>query len=147
MPAFDWIRNSENRAVASFLGTSCAAVIGAAWALFVYLHPASAPPSESFRGVAVTPAPAHIPRRFVYASGFFEKTGLTWREHTGFQNVMFDFMQDGIENGYLHLVDRSRSLDANRPFTVRLPLDGGMAQWSYPNPYAWQDLYPVHPED
>lgn len=96
------------------------------------------------------PAFEHIPRRFVYSTGSFDKTGLTWREHTGFNNVTFTFVQDGVVDGYLQLVDSSRlkdNNDANRPFTVRLPLNGGMAQWSYPNPFIWQDLYMVHPED
>jgi hypothetical protein len=148
MSIFSWIRDPENRAVASFIGTGVAAIAGGAWALFAYFHPVvPPPPPESIHNASAISAPAHIPRRFVYASGSFDKTGLTWQEHTGFSNVTFNFVQDGVVEGYLHLVDSSRSLDANRPFTVRLPLNGGMAQWSYPNPFVWQNLYLVHPED
>jgi hypothetical protein len=30
---------------------------------------------------------------------------------------------------------------------LRFPIEGGMAQWSYPNPFQWVNLYIVTPKN
>jgi hypothetical protein len=57
------------------------------------------------------------------------------------QTHTFHFSQQGVIDGYIY----SRVLDGdpNRPMYLRLPVGGGVAQWSFPNPFQWQDLYVV----
>ena len=90
-----------------------------------------------------------LPKRFLHASGSFERDGELWVEKPPHQYGHFTFEYQGVVDGYMYLVDKSRvqSGDRNRPFTMRIPLKGGMLQWSFPNPFVWKDLYVVRPTD
>jgi len=85
------------------------------------------------------------PRKFTHASGYFEKVGNFWYEFPG--NI--PFVESGRGGIYLHLIDHGRVKDRDpaHPFTLRMPLPGGMSQWSFPNPWEWRDLYIVKPEN
>jgi hypothetical protein len=93
-----------------------------------------------------------ISARFSHANGYFVQNGDKWIEYPPylpkFGKGNFTFIPDGVIDGYLYLVDPTRHPegDPNRPFTLRIPVQGGMAQWSYPNPWQWSDLYVVHPD-
>jgi hypothetical protein len=60
----------------------------------------------------------------------------------------FRFAAQGVMGEYLYLFDYSRveNRDNNRRFHLRIPLKGGMVQWSFPNPFIWRDLHIVQPE-
>lgn len=90
-----------------------------------------------------------LPRRFVHTTGSFERNGDVWTEYPRHQFGHFSYVTGGAADGYVFLVDASRldNNDPNRPFTIRVPLNGGMAQWSFPNPFIWRDLYVVRPEN
>ena len=86
---------------------------------------------------------------YSHPGGSFERKGSEWIEYPEYSpGQNFKFLSEGFDTSYLYLVDRSRHKpgDNTRVFYMRLPLKGGMAQWSYPNPYIWQDLYMVTPQ-
>lgn len=90
-----------------------------------------------------------LPRRFVHATGSFERNGDVWTEYPRHQFGYYSYVTSGVADGYVFLFDASRldNNDPNRPFMIRVPLNGGMAQWSFPNPFIWRDLYVVRPEN
>jgi hypothetical protein len=86
---------------------------------------------------------------YAHPGGSFERRGSVWVEYPEYSpGQNFKFSSTGFDTSYLYLVDSSRHKpgDTTRVFYMRLPLKGGMAQWSYPNPYIWQDLYMVTPK-
>jgi len=95
-----------------------------------------------------TETPAQLPRKFIHATGSFERAGDTWVEYPPHQQGNFRFISKGVVDGYLYLIDPTRVKDGdhNRAFHLRIPVKGGMVQWSWPNPYIWQDLYVATPE-
>jgi len=81
---------------------------------------------------------------------FFERQGEAWVEYPPYvpgQN--FRFNEARRDDQYIYLYDKTRHKknDPVRVLYLRLPITGGMAQWSYPNPFTWQDLYPVTPKE
>ena len=94
-----------------------------------------------------------ISPKYSHATGYFSETKENWIEYppyvTPYGKGNFTFIPNGVSGGYLYLVDPTRHLEAdpNRPFTLRIPVEGGMIQWSFPNPWRWQDLYVVQPDE
>lgn len=88
-----------------------------------------------------------IPTRFNHATGYFVQSGDRWVEYPPYGTGNFTFIPQGVVDGYLYLADPSRveKGDRNRAFILRIPIQGGMAQWSFPNPFVWKDLYVVSP--
>ena len=94
-----------------------------------------------------------VPSRFNHATGYFIKKEDKWFEYPPYPASKsypagnFSFTPQGVVDNYLYLADPSRvqNGDQNRPFMLRIPVQGGMAQWSFPNPFVWQDLYVVNP--
>lgn len=95
-----------------------------------------------------TDAPAQLPRKFIHATGSFERAGDTWVEYPQHQSGNFRFISKGLVGDYLYLIDPTRmeNGDNNRAFHLRIPIKGGMVQWSFPNPFVWKDLYIATPE-
>ena len=99
----------------------------------------SVPPAPESTAVSV----------YQHPGGRFVKSGKGWIEYPPYapgQN--FTFQELRTEGGYLYLYDLSRHKEGDqaRVFHLRIPINGGMSQWSYPNPFNWQDLYMVSPE-
>ena len=127
-------------------------------AVWVYLNlPAQTRPTDTAASAPKTSPPvapasetANIPvkpKKFVHATGYFEQSGDTWLEYPPHKFGYFRFIDKGVVDGYLYLVDTTRldKGDPNRAFHLRLPVKGGMSQWSFPNPFIWRDLYLVTP--
>jgi hypothetical protein len=83
---------------------------------------------------------------YIYPSGRFEKQGAVWVEYPPYnEGKNLTFREAKSEGGYIYLYDETRHVenDPVRIFYLRIPIEGGMAQWSFPNPFVWKDLYPV----
>jgi hypothetical protein len=91
-----------------------------------------------------------VAKRYVRPGGgeFVRLSQGYWIEHTESQTVRFVFQELAKTDGYVYLYDSSRLLanDRTNPLQVRIPIKGGMAQWSYANPVQWTDLFEVRPE-
>jgi DNA-binding winged helix-turn-helix (wHTH) protein len=87
------------------------------------------------------------PDRFEHANGWFERQADgTWKEFPEYApGWHFTFQEMTWDDEYLYLSDPSRKLDPGRPMILRLPIGGGTAQWSYPNPLDWSDFTIVWP--
>jgi hypothetical protein len=86
---------------------------------------------------------------FMHPSGRFERQGEIWVEYPPYApGRNFKFKEARREAGFIYLYDETRHKenDPVRIMYLRLPINGGMAQWSFPNPFIWQDLYPVTPK-
>ncbi|MFO1114452.1 MAG: DUF4157 domain-containing protein [Beijerinckiaceae bacterium] len=88
------------------------------------------------------------PTRFNKPSGYFLKQGGRWIEYPAFApGRNFTFEHAGYDAAYAYLIDKSRTKpdDPNIAMVVRLPINGGPAQWSYQNQWQWQNLFVVGP--
>jgi len=85
--------------------------------------------------------------RYVHPTGRFERQADgTWHEYPEHgDKVIFRFEEFARDQEHIYLKDGSRRRDPGRPFILRIPIVGGMAQWSYPNPFDWVDLTIVKP--
>jgi hypothetical protein len=97
-------------------------------------------------------APAAAPEKivaaniYVHPSGSFERQGEVWVEYPPYASGKnFRFKEARRDSDYIYLSDETRHKenDPVRILYLRIPISGGMVQWSYPNPFEWQDLYPV----
>jgi hypothetical protein len=83
-----------------------------------------------------------------HPGGSFLRRGTTWIEEPpyapGQRHTFEEYKRD---RAYIYLVDRSRHPpgDPARVMYFRIPVCGGTAQWSYPNPVSWTDVYEVAP--
>lgn len=106
-------------------------------------QPPPAPPSPKTSQVSVV---ADI---YVHPSGSFERQGEVWVEYPPFApGRNFRFKEALRDERYIYLYDelRHKPNDLMRVSYLRIPVAGGMAQWSYSNPFDWQDLYPANPK-
>jgi hypothetical protein len=86
---------------------------------------------------------------YVHPSGSFERQGEIWVEYPSYKpGHNFRFKEARRDDQFIYLYDETRHKenDPVRVFYLRLPVSGGMAEWSYPNPFQWQPLYPVTPK-
>lgn len=91
-----------------------------------------------------------VPTRFNKPSGYFLKQGKFWTEFPPYApGSNFRFAETVTDKDYVYLVDNSRTKPGNpdNGMIIRLPLQGGSAQWSYQNPLTWTDLTIVSPAD
>jgi DNA-binding winged helix-turn-helix (wHTH) protein len=85
---------------------------------------------------------------YCHPTGRFERQadGI-WNEYTeDGGRVIYRFEEFSRHDGYIYLKDGSRRQDPGRPFILRIPIAGGIAQWSFPNPLRWEDFTIVRPE-
>jgi len=85
---------------------------------------------------------------YVHPSGRFVKTGEVWTEYPPYApGKHFTFKEARRDSDYIYLYDETRTKDGdpNRIMYLRIPVNGGWAQWSFPNPLEWRDLYIVKP--
>lgn len=107
-------------------------------------HPHAAAPVQKTPKAGVSA----IPTAFDKPQGAFVKHGSFWIEEPPYSpGQNFTFTELGHDGGYVYLVDRSRQKpgEANNPMIVRLPLQGGSAEWSYQNPLTWSAFTVVQP--
>ena len=84
---------------------------------------------------------------YVHPNGRFERNGKTWREHRNdAPDQPFIFEEWYRDSEYIYLCDETRRKDAGRPMYFRIPIAGGVAQWTFPNPIQWEDTLIVAPE-
>ncbi|MCX5819011.1 MAG: caspase family protein [Deltaproteobacteria bacterium] len=103
---------------------------------------------SSVSSVTSVPVPT-VASVYEHPGGRFVKSGKGWLEYPPYApGKNFTFKELRTEGGYLYLYDPSRHKEGDpaRVFYLRIPIVGGMSQWSYPNPFNWQDLYMVSPE-
>ncbi|SDC68145.1 TIR domain-containing protein [Cupriavidus sp. YR651] len=97
-------------------------------------------------GVSDTPIVSNV---YTHPAGSFERQGEIWVEYPPYSpGRNFQFKEARRDGEFIYLFDETRHKagDPLRIMYLRLPIAGGMAQWSYPNPFIWQDLYPVTPK-
>jgi hypothetical protein len=97
-----------------------------------------------------------IPTRFNHPSGWFEKDGDVWKEFNTNGSCIYTFKELSKDTVYINLFDDTRCAkvrrfdakdypDHGRPMYFRIPIAGGPAQWTYPNPIEWADVMIVSP--
>jgi hypothetical protein len=98
----------------------------------------------------IPPQPAaRVADVFVHPAGSVERQGELWVEYPQYApGRNFKFKEARREGEFIYLYDETRHKenDPARIMYLRIPISGGMAQWSFPNPFVWQDLYPVTPK-
>lgn len=86
---------------------------------------------------------------YIHPRGSFERQGGTWVEFPPYSpGKYYSFKESHRDDKFIYLYDENRHKenDPSRIMYLRLPIAGGMAEWSYPNPFIWQALYPVSPK-
>jgi hypothetical protein len=79
-------------------------------------------------------------------AGGFRKEGDIWREYPALPDGdHFEFKELRRDTEHIYLYDESRKRDERSPMYLRIPIGGGMVQWSYSNPLIWQDVCVVEP--
>lgn len=79
-----------------------------------------------------------LPTRFNYSDGSFRLEDGTWREYNGTQ-PRFSFVEVSRDGARFTIFDSSRSM------YLRLPMTGGVCDWSTDR-VTWRELYTVVPE-
>lgn len=90
-------------------------------------------------------SPQGTQSEFEAPGGLFRNEGSQWVEYkyTSYGTRQFaTFREQARDAAYVYLVDPSRQKpdSGNNAMLVRLPLNGGAAQWSYQNPIQWTDF-------
>ena len=84
---------------------------------------------------------------YIHPNGHFEKRGEVWKEHRkDAPDQPFSFKELRRDKDYIYLYDQSRKKDSGRPMYLRIPIKGGVVQWTFPNPLAWEDCLIVEPQ-
>ena len=85
---------------------------------------------------------------YAHAAGTFRKNGNYWVELRADGSQVTTFQEESRDGEHIYAVDASRHApgDPSRRMYLRIPIAGGMTQWSFANPFIWQDLYPVSPQ-
>lgn len=81
--------------------------------------------------------------------GRFVKEGAEWVEYPPYApGKHFRFKELRADRKFIYLADETRykDKDKNNVMLMRVPLTGGMMQWSFSNPLVWSDTYLVSPE-
>ena len=89
-----------------------------------------------------------LPVKFNKPSGYFLKEGKIWTEFPSYApGRHFRFEDAGTDKEYIYMADNSRTKpgEPNNGMLVRLPIQGGSAQWSYQNPMIWSEFTVVNP--
>lgn len=97
---------------------------------------------------AATKPNTSLINEFKKPSGRFQKQGEKWIEYPPYApGNYFTFNELRRDDSFVYLVDLSRTKpgDRNNAMIVRLPIHGGMAQWSYQNPIVWSEFTIVQP--
>jgi hypothetical protein len=84
--------------------------------------------------------------RYDYAMGYFKRHGDRWIEQLNSANAPFaSFTELRRDDEYIYLADPSRTKNdhSNNVLHLRIPINGGTAQWSWANPIQWIDLHVV----
>jgi hypothetical protein len=86
-------------------------------------------------------------RRFEHPGGYLEFDGLGWTETSKtVPSYRVRFEEFSRASDYIFLVDKSRTSGSSENYyQLRVPIEGGEAQWSYINPIQWTGLYLVKP--
>jgi len=107
--------------------------------------PLTPPPNEKSPSLS-KPMGADV---YIHPSGSFERQGEVWVEYPPYaKDRNFRFKEARRDDQYILIYDETRHKenDPVRVLYLRIPIAGGMLQWSYPNPFEWKDLYPVSPK-
>lgn len=84
---------------------------------------------------------------YFHPSGRFEREGKIWKEYGNDVpgRPIYVFCEHWRDDEFIYLFDETRRQDPGRVMYLRLPIEGGAAQWSFPNPISWEDLVIVKP--
>jgi len=94
-----------------------------------------------------TSAPVAIASEYWHGAGSFRKEGDRWVEYPALPDGRhFVFTELVRDDKHLYLVDTTRMRDLRSAMYVRIPVAGGVVQWSFPNPLSWEDLCVVAPK-
>jgi len=83
---------------------------------------------------------------YVHPNGWFAQYDAIWKEHRkDIPDRPFIFKELRRDPDYIYLYDESRAKKPGHPMYLRIPIAGGVVQWTYPNPLEWEDLLIVDP--
>jgi transcriptional regulator with XRE-family HTH domain len=84
---------------------------------------------------------------YVHPNGRFTREGLLWNEYGNDKpgGAIYTFKELRRDDEHIYLFDEVRRRDPGRPMYLRIPIGGGTAQWSFPNPITWKDLLILTP--
>ena len=116
----------------------------------------SARPSEVGKLPMPSPRPEH-PRQgrsgipaanvYIHPNGRFQKKGDIWKEHRNdAPDKPFTFKELWRDHEYIYLCDETRLREPGHPMLFRIPILGGTAQWTFPDPIEWEDCLIVKPQ-
>jgi len=84
---------------------------------------------------------------YLHPNGYFQKEGPVWREHRkDVPDKPFTFKEFWLDKEYIYLCDETRLQKPGHPMLLRIPISGGTAQWTFPNPIQWEDCLLVKPQ-
>jgi hypothetical protein len=85
---------------------------------------------------------------YVHPTGRFQRQpDGTWNEYPEHgDKAIYTFEELRRDKKHIYLKDGSRRKDPGRPMLLRLPVAGGIAQWSWTNPLKWEHLTVIEPK-
>jgi DNA-binding winged helix-turn-helix (wHTH) protein len=90
---------------------------------------------------------ARVPSLYIHPNGHFQQEGPIWKEYRNdVPDKPFIFKELRRDHEYIYLYDETRRRDPGRPMYFRIPILGGVAQWTCPNPIQWEDCLIVEPQ-
>ncbi|MEK7153976.1 MAG: hypothetical protein AAB792_00255 [Patescibacteria group bacterium] len=86
--------------------------------------------------------------KYNHPTGYFQRQkDREWKEYPVYKKGKHHVFEEMTrDKEYIYLKDLKRRRDPGRPMLLRLPINGGTAQWSYPNPLKWEDFTIVWPD-
>ena len=87
------------------------------------------------------------PTIYIHLNGKFQKEGPIWKEYRNdVPDQPFIFKEILRNHEFIYLYDETKRRDPGRPIHFRIPIQGGVAQWTFPNPIQWEDVLIVKPQ-
>jgi len=91
--------------------------------------------------------PSRVASVYIHPNGRFENEGALWKELRNDEpDEPFIFKELRRDQEYIYLYDETRKRDVGRPMYFRIPILGGVAQWTFPNPIEWENCLIVEPQ-
>ena len=86
--------------------------------------------------------PASPVERFDYEAGYFAKVGDIWVEQRNNATAPFaTYIEERRDKEFIYLVDANRIHEGKkRKLHIRIPVSGGMGQYAWDSPTAWENL-------
>lgn len=102
----------------------------------------------SKKHIKAKPKTEVVAKIYIHPAGRFAcRDNGNWSEYPEHgSKPIHKFKEIRRDKKYVYLKDGSRRKDSGRPMLLRLPVAGGIAQWSWPNPLKWENFTIVEPK-